>query len=153
MKITRRTFLGVAPLAGGALVLLNKSVLGQLNQSELGQNAQRDPLPVYSGDTLAKFSWDSFYPFIYTDFTFGEGYNAVPLTLVDMTDSRPFVRARKTSQENFVMKFRGPRDRVLTTGTYRVNHFSLGDFDLFITDGGRVSRQQYYVAVINRVLQ
>lgn len=149
MKITRRSFLGAAPLFGGALVLLNEKVLGQ--------TTSRKVPPVSAGDSLARFSWDSFYPFIYTDFTFGLGYNAVPLTLVDMTDSRPISmssrRSIKTYQENFVMKFQGPRDRVLTTGTYKVNHFSLGDFDLFITDGGLVRRQQYYIAVINRVVQ
>ena len=55
--------------------------------------------------------------------------------------------------ENFVMKFQGPFDQVLEQGTYKVSHFRLGDFDLFITNGGRVGKEQYYVAVINRIVE
>jgi hypothetical protein len=50
------------------------------------------------------------------------------------------------------MRFQGPYDNVLSQNTYSVNHFNLGDFDLFITDGGRKGREQYYTAVINRLI-
>ena len=143
MKISRRNFLAALPVAAAAL--------SQLNGTIFGQSAERSILPALKGDSLAMLSWDSFYPFINTEFMFGEGFNGVSLTLVDMTDSRSSSARSKSRQENFVMKFRGPAKRVLEQRTYRVNHFNLGDFDLFITDGGRVKREQYYIAVINRV--
>ena len=143
MNISRRKFLLATPVVAGAL-LLNRNVLGQgpeiIGSSDL------------EIDELARLSWDSFYPFINTDFTFGAGYNAVSLKLVNMTDSRPLRLRKKSGQENFVMRFQGPRDPVLSQNTYRVNHFNLGDFDLFITNGGRVRREQFYSAVINRVV-
>lgn len=141
MKISRRKFLAASPLVAGAL-LLNRNVVGQgpqmISSSEL------------EIDELARLSWDSFYPFINTEFSFGVGYNSVSLKLIGMTDSRPPRLRSKSGLENFVMRFQGPRDRVLAQGTYRVNHFNLGDFDLFITNGAKVRREQYYIAVINR---
>ena len=90
-------------------------------------------------------------PFINTDFTFGEGTGAVSLKLLDMTDTKPEGLKVAKGQECFIMKFQGPYQQPLKQGTYHVNHFNLGDFDLFITDGGRVKRTQYYIAVINRI--
>ena len=145
MKLSRRNFLAATPVAAAALL--------QLDMNALGQSPERGIPPVAYTDSLAMLGWDSFYQFINTEFTFGQGYNAVSLKLVGMTDSRPFRTRQKSAQENFVMKFQGPRDRVLEQGTYRVNHFNLGDFDLFITAGGRKRREQSYVAVINRVVR
>ena len=124
---------------------------GQAFAQERDALARKTP-PVIGEGQLAMLSWSSFYPFINTDFTFGQGYNAVSLKLRDMTDSRPPKYLRKDSMgENFVMKFQGPSRQRLRQGTYQVSHFNLGDFELFITDGGRAGRTQYYVAVINRV--
>ena len=36
-------------------------------------------------------------------------------------------------------------------GTFKVNHFNLGDFDLFITAAGQKGRLNVYTAVVNRV--
>jgi len=105
-----------------------------------------------AGDALARLSWDSFLPFVNTDFTFGEGSNAVSMKLVDMTDTKPVRTRVRKGQECFILKFHGPFDKVLKQGTFRVNHFNLGDFDLFITDGGRLKRNQFYTAVINRII-
>jgi hypothetical protein len=150
MKISRRKFLVAAPLVAGAILQLNGSAIGQQRDA-----AAKIRPPFIEPDALAKLNWDSFYQFINTDFTFGRGYNAVSLRLLDMTDSRPFSSSKRKMRmsENFVMKFQGPFNKVLTQGTYKVNHFNLGDFDLFITDGGRVGKEQYYVAVINRVVE
>ena len=145
-KISRRNFLGAVPVVAGAVL--------QFNGIAMGQKPERVAKAILEVDALARLTWDSFYPFIYTDFTFGRGYNAVSLKLVAMTDSQPVGRKRKNaSQENFVMKFQGPYNQLLEQGTYQVNHFNLGDFDLFITNGGRVRREQYYIAVINRVTE
>ena len=50
-------------------------------------------------DSLATLGWDAFLPYVNTDFTFGEGLNAVVLRLVDIKDSRPFgSKARRTGR-------------------------------------------------------
>lgn len=142
MEISRRKFILAAPIVAGAVL--------QFSGVAAGQSAA--PMrPVAVADRLSRLSWDSFYPFIHTDFTFGQGGNAVSLKLVSMTDTKPAGFSGGPGHECFVMRFLGPFDRPLKEGTYRVNHFNLGDFDLFITDGGRVKREQYYTAVINRI--
>ena len=147
MKISRRKFLVGAPIVAGVMTQFNGTALGQ-------RDVASKIRPFIGGGGLARLNWDSFYQFIHTDFSFGQGYNSVSLKLVDMADSRPDTSSRRKTRmsENFVMKFQGPFDQELTQGTYRVNHFNLGDFDLFITDGGRVGKEQYYNAVINRVV-
>ena len=146
MKLTRRKFLAAAPVAIGAVLQFNGVALGQKSGSGLFA------IPDLSGDALSRLTWDSFLPFVNTDFTFGEGSNAVSLKLVEIKDSRPMGRRYRKGQESFTLKFQGPFDKPLTDRTYRINHFNLGDFDLFITDGGRVKREQYYIAVINRIV-
>lgn len=144
-KLTRRKFLAAAPVVGGA-------VLG-LSGSALGQSIEAIDAPVT--DPLTKLSWKSFYPFITTDFSFGSGSNAVTLKLVDMIDSAPKSTSRRPSrgQECFILKFQGPYYQPLEQGTYEVSHFRLGDFNLFITQGGRTGNQQFYLAVINRITE
>ena len=144
MKITRRTFLGTAPILAGAALHFQGVALGQ-SKTRSGLF----PVPAVN-DALAQLSWESFLPFIGTDFTFGQGGNAVSLKFADMKDSIGAHNVRRRGGENFVLKFQGPFDRVLRDGTYQVNHFRLGDFELFITNGGKVRREQYYIAVINR---
>lgn len=148
MRLTRRKFLVTGPLAAGAVLQLNGVALGQRKNIGLFQ------VPDLTGDALSRLTWDSFYPFIHTDFTFGQGANSVSLKLVSMHDSRlPGQKSgRSRGKECFVLKFQGPFDRPLKQGTYRVDHFNLGDFDLFITDGGLNKREQYYTAVVNRIV-
>ena len=137
MNISRRKFLGAAPVLTGAVLSLRTSLFGQ---SAAGS------------DALSELNWDSFYPFIGTDFTFGRGGNAASLKLISMRESAPEGTKGANQKKCFVMRFQGPYDNVLTQNTYSVNHFNLGDFDLFITDGGTKGREQYYTAVINRLI-
>lgn len=142
MSVTRRKFIGTA-VAAGAAAASGAGVIGQIASSAAG--------PI-SKDSLSKLGWDAFLPFVNTNFTFGEGLNAVTLRLVDIKDSRPLgSKARSRGEENFVLKFSGPGRFPLKDGTYKVNHFNLGDFDLFITTAGQKGRYNYYTAVINRV--
>ena len=142
-NFTRRKFIGTAVVAG-ALAVSSGSAVGQIASIKTD---------VAGRDALSKLSWDTFLPFVNTDFTFGEGLNAVTLRLVDMKDSRPLGgKARSVGQENFVLKFTGPGRSPLKDGTYQVNHFNLGDFDLFITANGHQGRLNVYTAVINRVM-
>ncbi len=146
MHISRRKFLAAAPLAAGAILQIKGHVGDSISGNDLS------PVTAVRGDALSNLTWDSFYPFINTDFSFGHGGNMVSLKLVDMVDSKPkgFVSVR--GQECFILKFQGPYHQPLLERTYDVDHFNLGNFDLFITDGGKVGRVQYYLAVINRIV-
>lgn len=141
-KVTRRKFIGTA-VAAGAVAASGANVIGQI--ASIATNAA-------GKDSLSKLGWYAFLPFVNTDFTFGQGANAVVLRLVDISDSRPLgSKSRNTGQENFVLKFTGPGRSPLKDNTYQVNHFNLGDFDLFITAAGQQGRLNVYTAVINRV--
>jgi hypothetical protein len=141
-KVTRRKFIGTAVTAG-AVVASGSNVIGQIASIATTGVGK---------DSLSKLGWDAFLPFVNTDFTFGQGENAVVLRLVDIKDSRPLgSKAHKLGQENFTLKFTGPGRSPLKDGTYSVNHFNLGDFDLFITAAGQQGRLNVYTAVINRV--
>ncbi|HKX83978.1 MAG TPA: twin-arginine translocation signal domain-containing protein [Pyrinomonadaceae bacterium] len=140
MKITRRKFLGAASAAAAVLLPLKRDVHGQI---------------LAPGDALASLGWDSFLPFVNTEFVFNGpfGTGDVPMKLIEIKDSRPFDSpARKTGQENFVLKFAGPSAYELKSDTYVVEHFNLGRFNLFITEGAQKGKTQLYFAVINRVL-
>jgi hypothetical protein len=51
----------------------------------------------------------------------------------------------------FVLTFKGTADsRRLEQNTYPVEHFALGRFDLFISEGNLVDNEYVYTAVINR---
>lgn len=145
-KVSRRKFIGSVAMAAGAGLLLDVTVPGQVR--EIGAAAG-------GTDGLSRLGWNSFLPFINTDFAFytlGRGGNSIALRLVDMKDSRPMrARSRKTRQENFVLKFESEEPLPLGDRIYSVNHFNLGDFDLFITDAGRAGSMFVYTAVINRV--
>ena len=141
-RFTRRKFIGTA-VAAGAVVASGIDVVGQIASITLDARGR---------DALTKLGWDAFLPFVNTDFTFGQGQNAVTLRLVEIKDSRPLgSKARSVGQENFVLKFTGAGRSPLKDGTYSVNHFNLGDFDLFITNAGQRGRLNVYTAVINRV--
>jgi len=151
-KVSRRKFLGSAAVAAGAALALNGSAFGQ----NVGYGLFA--IPKTAGDALSRLGWDSFLPFVNTDFDFytaGRGGNSIALRLVDMKDSRPLRSiARSKGQENFVLKFTSYESLPLGDATYSVNHFNLGNFDLFVTNGGRNKRdgqQIIYTAVINRV--
>ena len=142
MKFSRRNFIAAVPVIAGGLSM-GSSVFGQ---------AVRDGGRVTGTDALSRLSWNSFLPFVNTEFKFGAGRSAVTLTLVDIKDSRPLKsRARRRGEENFVLKFAGTSYEPLAQNTYAVNHFNLGDFQLFITEGERDDNSRYYYAVINRI--
>ncbi|MEP7075405.1 MAG: twin-arginine translocation signal domain-containing protein [Acidobacteriota bacterium] len=147
MSISRRKFLGTAPAAIGAVLLI---------QDAVGQKALTGRLPksALSTDVLSRLTWSSFLPYVNTDFTFRDtSGRSTTLVLTNMTDSKPekFVQT-SAKQECFAMTFKGPAKGSLSQNTYSVEHFALGKFDLFITFLGKTSKSSTYTAVINRLV-
>jgi hypothetical protein len=145
MKISRRKFIAAGGLAAAAAVLAG-SVPGQ------GYKGAGLSAPA-STDALSRLTWDSFYPYQTTDFTFtgGDGRITV-LRLASMADLSPAGFKPKTKgEECFTLVFTGKAKQTLSDGTYTVGHFALGQFDLFITVGGRSGKSNRYVALVNRI--
>ncbi|MEP6848646.1 MAG: hypothetical protein ABI999_07305 [Acidobacteriota bacterium] len=148
MSISRRKFLVAAPAALGAVLLIRDTA---------GQKAVNGRLPraiSAATDALSKLNWNSFLPYVNTDFTFRDpSGRAVTLRLTNMVDSKPekFVPT-SPKQECFTMTFKGPAKGTLAQNTYSVEHFALGRFDLFITFLGKTSKNSTYTAVINRTV-
>ncbi len=145
MKITRRTFLEAAPAAIGAVVL---------SGNVIGQKKDRAVATVVTdkADALSHLTWDSFYPYINTEFAFRRSDGtAVTLRLTNMEDSKPARSKPDLGQECFILTFTGPGTCPFDQDVYAVDHFALGSFDLFITAGLRSRRSATYGAVINRI--
>lgn len=145
MKLTRRKFLGAAPVIAAAI--------SKLSIDSSGQSTMWLP-PVGIGDRIGDFKFKDFYQNLYTDFMFvGKERNEIPLKLDAVEDARPLSRQKwGEGDENFVLKFSGPAKFPLIQGTYVVNHFALGEFSIFITQGTRSRTSASYLAVINRVV-
>ncbi len=140
MNISRRKFLSVATLGSG--VLLNVGVLGQSIMP-----------PIVDNQGIKNLTFLSFFGNMNTEFEFINADRIkVPLQLVAVDDVRPMAK-RKWGQgeENFVLKFHGHSRYPLMQGTYEVEHFALGKFSLFITEGKTDKAGITFIAVINRV--
>lgn len=144
MKISRRKFVGALSASAGIAFVFKQGILGQVTIVP----------PVDDGSLLAKMNFLTFFENLNTEFLFlNEDRVQVPLRLVSVTDSRPIEKSKwGQGQENFVLKFLGPRRFPLKQATYQVEHFALGAFELFITEGGTDKSGRAYIAVINRVV-
>lgn len=154
MKISRRNFIGAFSASLAAVIPFTGNISGAGLGSLLSQAHSKIP-----GDALSQMSWSSFYPYINTDFEFAsfQGHNPISsarLTLTGMTGNTGMVKAtRARDPKSFVLTFKGPaqtNDPRLAQDTYAVEHFALGRFDLFISDGNVVNDEYVYTAVINR---
>jgi len=56
----------------------------------------------------------------------------------------------RPQQEEFVIIFRGPRDKFLGQGTRSFSHPGMGQFDLFLVPISQDEQGVYYEAIFNR---
>jgi hypothetical protein len=78
----------------------------------------------------------------------------ITLELIKVTGWQPTSPAKSANVPNldcFSALFRGPRRKALASGTYRLTHDQLGDFELFMTPVNDHTKQQVYEAVFNRL--
>lgn len=146
MKVSRREFLAATPLALGASLPISGLAFGKTT-SLLGVEGD-------GGDALARLTWDSFYPYITTNFAFRDADGkSVELQLTRMDDARPRnYKPRGDGDECFALTFSGPLRKPLIQDVYSVEHFGLGRFSLLITVLESKNRRNYYEAVINRIV-
>jgi uncharacterized protein DUF6916 len=155
MLESRREFLRVGMRALFAVVSLKNvvSVFGQQAESErrdlfsIPIESQTDPLNALTEETLLGY--------LNTRFRVHTSYGGViNLVLIKVTGWQPTSAARELNTpelECFSALFRGPRLRVVESGTYRIKHDQLGEFEFFITPVNDHTKQQLYEAVFNRL--
>jgi hypothetical protein len=158
MRISRRNFVaslsvslfaGIPAAAGSGGTGLVSSLL-------------KSPVGSLDTDALFRMTWNTFFPYIDTEFEFARGtrrgrIGAVPLTLSAMT-SGPIGGGKVDRAEPacFHLTFKRRADvdfPRLFQNTYTVVHFALGSFDLFISDADLVDGEYIHTAVINRVTE
>lgn len=154
MSISRRKFLRV-----GTLVALSAalpiSVLGQSRKDKNGiQMTPTDPMnpidPIDQSDPLANYNRSTFSSYLNSIFQLYTGYSVVAVTLVEVKDLLP-ASTPANGRECFSLLFRGG-SVALRQNTYRIDHPSLGSFQLFLVPGGPDDNgAQSYVAIINRL--
>lgn len=150
MSISRRRF-----LKAGTLVALSAalpiSVLGQSRKEKDGNPIDPiDQQPVQS-DPLAHYNRSAFASYLNSIFQLYTGYSVVEVALVEVKDLLPPASSPATGRECFSLLFRGG-SVALPQNTYRIDHPSLGSFNLFLVPGGPDDvGAQSYVAIINRV--
>ena len=108
-----------------------------------------------------KLTWNSIHPYLETEFVFSgldgnSKSDSVKLRLVGMSNTDKAAQAFEREPQSFVLAFDTWADderAVLPQNTYLVEHFALGKFELFISEGSLESNKHVYTAVINRVIE
>ena len=70
------------------------------------------------------------------------------MNLIELSDGHSSER-----QEQFALRFRGDRDRILPQSIYPMRHDAIGDFDLFLVPIGQDETGTIYEAVFNRLIK
>jgi uncharacterized protein DUF6916 len=151
MTTSRRKFLknGMVAAVCAGLPLSSMGVVNPRLATATGS-----PTPTQSlADPLSGFTMATFVGAMRTRFRWSPTVSqTVTLVLVDVRDVAGDTSAA-TSGECFSLLFKTARTGGrLTQGTYRLEHASLGTFDLFIVPSGADARAYYYEAIINRRL-
>ena len=154
MSITRRKFLRAGTLVALSAAVPLKSVLLVSGQTRKGggKGNPGDHLTSQNpSDLLASYSKSAFSSYINSIFRLYTGYSSVDVMLVQVADMEPEVKGTPAGGECFSLVFVGG-SAALSQGTYRVEHASLGSFQLFLVPGGSDKYgAQSYVAIINRL--
>ena len=147
MSISRRKFLRTGTFVAMAAVI-PAAVLGQNRKERDGnpfdqQVAQPDPLSFYNKA--------AFTSYLNSIFRVSTGYSVVEVALIRVKDLPAGGPAAPAGSESFSLLFVGG-SKQLEQGTYKMDHPSLGSFQMFLVPSGA---DQYgaeaYVATINRI--
>ena len=154
MSISRRKF-----LRAGTLVALSAALpLGVFGQSRKDKNGihmtptdPQNPIdPIDLSDPLANYNRSVFSSYLNSIFQLYTGYSVVAVALLEVKDMLP-ASTPANGRECFSLLFRGGIV-ALPQSTYRIDHPSLGSFQLFLVPGGPDDNgAQSYVAIINRL--
>jgi len=130
-----------------------KSIFGQI---EAGQRELFKVPPESDADQLSSLTEETFSLYVNTRFRI---YTS-PLTAINLELIKVKRWERPSQQQSasapqldcFSVVFRGPRKIALESGTYKVEHYQMGSFDLFISPVNDRKKRRYQ-AVFNRLQQ
>jgi hypothetical protein len=147
MSVSRRKF-----LRAGSLVALSAALpLSVFAQGFKGRDGNPGDQQAAQPDPLANYNKAVFSSYLNSIFQLYTGYSVVEVALVEVKDLLPPGTPATDGRESFSLVFRGG-STALRQNTYRIDHPSLGRFQLFLVPGGPDSvGAQSYVAIINRL--
>ena len=160
MRVPRRKFLKTSLFSAVSvgLALSGGPVVAQKQQTPITTSI--DPLvdlPVEAQiDPVASFKPETFKPYIGGIFTAPNASGEkVELKLLSVATFKP-TNTRSTKSvvktESFTLTFQGAAELSPFTSIYKINHPSLGDFRLFLTNHRTGNGEIFYYAVINHLL-
>ena len=162
MRLPRRKFLKTSLLSAvsaGLALSAGRVVIAQKQQSQITTSI--DPLldlPVeVQIDPVASFKPETFKPYIGGIFTVpNAGGEKIELKLLNVVPFKPTNLHRSAKSvvktESFGLTFQGAAELSPFTSIYKINHPSLGDFQLFLTNHKTDRGELLYYAVINHLL-
>ncbi|HEX7295080.1 MAG TPA: hypothetical protein VF251_04950 [Pyrinomonadaceae bacterium] len=158
MRLPRRKFLktGMLSAISAGLALSAGRVVAQKQRTPIVTSL--DPLldlPVdVQIDPVASFKPETFKPYIGGVFTApnarGEKIELKLLSVANFKHTKSTKGGVKT--ESFSLTFQADAELSPFTSIYKINHPSLGDFQLFLTNHTNESGELLYHAVINHLL-
>ena len=149
MSITRRRFLKAGTLVALASAIPLKAAGQQIRKGN-------DDNPLYqskdvAADPLSHYTRATFESYLNSIFRLYAGSTTVDLALVEVMDLIPGTSNPQTGRECFSLLFRGG-SVALPQHSYKIEHPSLGTFQLFLVPGGPDDNgAQSFVAIINRL--
>jgi hypothetical protein len=144
---TRASFFAIIPLKSVVSVFGRQEVSDRPDLFKIPIESQTDPLNSLTEEVLSGYLNTRFQ--VHTS-----SGTAINLELIKVTGWQPTSAAKSANAANlecFSALFRGPRRNALESGTYRITHDQLGDFELFITPVNDHKKEQFYEAVFNRL--
>ena len=153
MVVSRRGFIkrgSLLVLAAGVSLGSADRIFGRDTDFKYRDPTQ-DPLPSTDNNPSSfNYAKATFTPYIDTVFRiYVDASTVVVTTLVSVDDIGPVPDTNVVGRECFVLKFRGTE--TLRQNTYRIEHQTLGRFELFLVPAGKNKKGVYYQAVINRL--
>lgn len=155
MAITRRKFLKTGTLVALAAGIPLKAALLTPAQQVRKPNQEDNPIERtpqnLTPDPLANYSKASFSPYVNSVFRLNAGRLTVDVTLLEVKDIMSKGAVAQGGAECFSLLFRGGSN-ALPQNTYRLDHPSLGSFQMFLVPSGADDNgAQGYVAIVNRL--
>ncbi len=149
MSITRRKFLKAGTLVALATAIPLRATAQQVRKGDDGNPI--DQSKDVAADPLSGYTRSAFSSYLNSIFRIYTGYSFVDVALVEVKDLMPGAATAQTGAECFSLLFRGG-NTALRQNTYKIEHPSLGKFQLFLVPGKPDDNgAQSFVAIINRL--
>ena len=150
MQTNRRKFLRAGTLAAIAAAIPFEAFGQGVRKGNDGNPIDRNP-PEQAQDALATYNKAAFTSYLNSIFRLYTGYSTLDVALVEVKDLMPAGTVAKDGAECFSLLFRGG-NVALPQQTYRIEHPSLGTFQLFLVPGKPDDNgAESFVAIINRL--